>query len=78
MRGSIAQLLDEAAAVPVEGWDFAWLGERLKVNSLPWDFAAMATSEFENATAALDMGTGGGEFLAARPSLPALTVATEA
>ena len=70
--------MEEAAATPTAGWDFAWLGERMSVvTSLSWDFAAMATDAFKEAKAALDLGTGGGEFLSERPVLPALTAATE-
>lgn len=78
MREAIARLLDEAAAAPVAGWDFAWASGRIAtVNPLPWDYTALAAGALRSATAAVDMGTGGGEFLDALPDLPARMVATE-
>ncbi len=74
----MAELLDEAATAPVAGWDFTWASGRIAVLSpLPWDFAALAADALRTATAALDMGTGGGEFLDGLPELPARMVATE-
>lgn len=77
MTRSAAELLDEAAAAPVAGWDFTWVGERIAVSPLPWDFRVLATDAMRAAATALDMGTGGGEFLSALPGLAARTVATE-
>ena len=74
----MTRLLDEAAAAPVAGWDFAWASGRIAtVIPLPWDFTALAAGALRSATAALDMGTGGGEFLDGFPDLPARMVATE-
>jgi SAM-dependent methyltransferase len=80
VRGNVAELLDEAATAPVTGWDFEWAwasGRIATVSALPWDFAALAATALRTATTALDMGTGGGEFLDGLPVLPARTVATE-
>ena len=77
MQTTVATLLDEAARAPLAGWDFTWAAERIAVSPPPWDFAALADSALQAATAALDMGTGGGEFLEGFPVLPARTVATE-
>ena len=78
MRGTVAELLDEAATAPVAGWDFTWASGRIAVVSpLSWDFTALAGGALRAATAALDMGTGGGEFLDGFADLPARTVATE-
>ena len=74
---TVAALLDEAAQAPLAGWDFAWAAERIAVSPLPWDFTALAGSALQTATAALDMGTGGGEFLDGFPVLPTRMVATE-
>lgn len=78
MNRTVGELLDEAATAPVAGWDFTWASGRIAtVSSLPWDFAALAAGALGTATAALDMGTGGGEFLDGLPGLAARTVATE-
>jgi SAM-dependent methyltransferase len=78
VRETVTRLLDEAAAAPVAGWDFAWASGRITtVTPLPWDFTELAASALRSATTAVDMGTGGGEFLDTFPDLPARMVATE-
>lgn len=71
-------LLAEARSYPVEGWDFSWLGERVVSQPPSWDFAAIVERRAESAEDLLDLGTGGGEWLASLSSRPARTVATEA
>jgi SAM-dependent methyltransferase len=71
------QLLIEAAAIPTEGWDFSRLGGRLNASPRPWDFSETVSLHAANASAMLDMGTGGGEWLAALSCRPPRTVATE-
>jgi hypothetical protein len=46
--------------------------------SLPWDYSALVTAYARRSPDLLDMGTGGGEWLAALSDRPARTVATEA
>jgi SAM-dependent methyltransferase len=70
-------LLAEAAALPVEGWDLARLGSRITIAALPWDFRAVAESHARSASELLDLGTGGGEWLASLAERPTRTVATE-
>lgn len=78
MTADFDALLAEALAAPVDGWDFARFGDRLRTTHPPWDYWAMAAELSADATAMLDMGTGGGELLAAFPGRrPPLTVATE-
>ncbi len=74
---SAADLLAEAAAHPTSGWDFSWLGDRMSMSGVPWDYRAIVEAEVARATRVLDMGTGGGERLAQISSLPERTVATE-
>jgi len=74
----IDELLAEAEAHPVAGWDFSWLGGRMVVEPPPWDFAAIVVRRACAAADMLDMGTGGGEWLAALAHRPPRTVATEA
>lgn len=71
-------LLAEAEARPVEGWDFSWLGQRAVTEFPAWDFAAIVERQARTAADLLDLGTGGGEWLASLGGRPARTVATEA
>lgn len=71
------RLLKEASSHPVEGWDFGWLRERLSSTPLPWDFEAIVTEHARESPDLLDMGTGGGEWLASLAYRPPRTVATE-
>ena len=70
-------LLDEAEAHPFSGWDFSWLGDRLIIDGPGWDFEAIVARYARDAPDLLDMGTGGGEWLARLPYRPPRTVATE-
>lgn len=74
---SLSVLLEEAATHPVGGWDFSWLGDRMETQPLPWDFAEVVGRLARSANTMLDLGTGGGEWLASLPHRPALTVASE-
>jgi SAM-dependent methyltransferase len=77
MEQAVAKLLDEAAAAPLKGWDFSWSAGRITISPLPWDYAALAAGALHDATTALDMGTGGGEFLDRFSVFPPRLVATE-
>jgi SAM-dependent methyltransferase len=70
-------LVAEAAARPVDGWDFSWLGDRMQILPLPWDFDAIVRRRAQASSDLLDLGTGGGEWLAQLPDRPARAVATE-
>jgi SAM-dependent methyltransferase len=70
------RLLGEALEVPLVGWDFGVLGERIVVEPPSWSFEQLVDDEAMHATSMLDTGTGGGEWLSARRHAP-LTVATE-
>lgn len=65
------------AAVPFQGWDFSYLTGRMLEDAPPWDYRAIVTAALPAATALLDLGTGGGEFLASLAPLPPQTWATE-
>jgi SAM-dependent methyltransferase len=75
---SFERLLREAAATPVAGWDFARLGDRISTKPRPWDFKRIVEEHARRAPDLLDMGTGGGEWLASLSYRPPRTVATEA
>lgn len=71
------RLLDEADARPAVGWEFAWLGDRLKSSPLAWDFSEIVCAQAHSSPDMLDLGTGGGEWLSILPCRPRRTVATE-
>jgi SAM-dependent methyltransferase len=63
---------------PVQGWDFSELGDRMVTEEPPWSYDALVRAVLAGARSVLDLGTGGGEVLAAlADALPADTVATE-
>ncbi|MCY1140739.1 methyltransferase domain-containing protein [Actinoplanes sp. Pm04-4] len=74
-------LLDEAAAVPLEGWDFAWFAGRATEQRPSWGYAGLVADRLTRSEAALDLQTGGGEVYAyaiARSAANGQHVATEA
>jgi SAM-dependent methyltransferase len=70
-------LVSEAAAAPVDGWDFSWLDGRATEERPPWGYQRAMGERLARVSAALDLQTGGGEVLAGAPVLPPLMVATE-
>jgi SAM-dependent methyltransferase len=70
-------LVAEAAAVSVEGWDFSWFEGRATEERPPWGYARLVGERMARAHAALDIETGGGEVLATVARPPTLLVATE-
>ncbi len=75
---SFDDLLAEAQAAMFTGWDFSWLDARSSLAAdLPWSYPAEVRTRAGAAAAMLDMGTGGGEFLARIRPRPERTVATE-
>jgi SAM-dependent methyltransferase len=72
-------LVDEAAEVSVEGWDFSWLDGRATEERPSWGYQRLLSQKLATATAALDIQTGGGEVLAGAgaESFPSTLVATE-
>ena len=72
------ELLHEAEQHPTQGWDFTWLANRITTDDLPWDFSNIVSGLARTSPDLLDLGTGGGEWLAQLALRPARTVATEA
>jgi SAM-dependent methyltransferase len=71
------QLAAEALAAPFSGWDFSWLAARSTSQPAPWSYRREVARRAANASAMLDMGTGGGEQLSKLDHRPERTVATE-
>lgn len=69
--------MTEAESVSVEGWDFSWLEGRATEQRPPWCCARTMSERIAQASAALDIQTGGGEVLASASTFPPLTVPTE-
>jgi len=78
MHRSFEDLVEEAAAVSVDGWDFSWLDRRSWTEPLPWDYSARVAALARRARTMLDMGTGGGEALSGLPDRAPHTIAAEA
>lgn len=70
-------LVMDALHAHFSGWDWSYIADRWQETPLPWDYAAEARQALATATRALDMGTGGGEVLAALAPFPRSMVATE-
>jgi SAM-dependent methyltransferase len=77
MRRSFDELVSEAAAAPVDGWDFSWLDGRATEERPSWGYQRLMGQRLATAAAALDIDTGGGEVLAGAPVFPLTMVATE-
>jgi SAM-dependent methyltransferase len=77
VQRTFEDLVAEAAAAPMEGWDFSWLVGRATEERPPWGYQRMLGERLPRVSAALDVQTGGGEVLAGVPALPPLMVATE-
>jgi SAM-dependent methyltransferase len=71
------ELLAEAEAVPVDGWDFSWLDGRATEERPSWGYSRMVAARMAGISTALDVETGGGEVLAGLARWPAHLVATE-
>ncbi|MFB7617911.1 class I SAM-dependent methyltransferase [Kitasatospora sp. NPDC056181] len=79
MSRTFEDLIAEAEAVSVDGWDFSWLDGRATEERPSWGYQRLLGERLASASAALDIQTGGGEVLAgARPGgFPPAMVATE-
>jgi SAM-dependent methyltransferase len=70
-------LVAEADAVSVDGWDFSWLDGRATEARPSWGYQRLLGDRLARAEAGLDLETGGGEVLDGCPALPPLMAATE-
>lgn len=76
MSTTFEQLLRDADATPLVGWDLSCDG-RITPTATPWNFEAAVERHARRSPDMLDMGTGGGEWLSRLAHRPARTVATE-
>ena len=74
---SFDDLVAEAAAVDVSGWDFSWLDGRATEQRPPWGYAQLVAARLAQVASALDIDTGGGEVIAEMSTLPARMYVTE-
>lgn len=59
------------------GWDFSHIDDRMKEETLPWDYREIIKPYISEEKIILDMGTGGGEFLLSLNPPSGKTYATE-
>ncbi len=69
MGRTFEDLVSEAESVSVDGWDFTWLAGRATEQRPSWGYQRSMSARLAEATAALDIQTGGGEVLAGAPKL---------
>jgi len=63
---------------PFSGWDFSYLDGRCIEEPMPWSYEALARQALAQASAAVDLGTGGGErLLQFKDVFPPIVAATE-
>lgn len=75
---SFEELIAEAGAADVAGWDFSWLDGRATEERPPWGYQKLMGEKIGRAALTLDIQTGGGEVLAGVPQRAAKAmVATE-
>jgi SAM-dependent methyltransferase len=77
MGRTFDELVSEAAAAPIDGWDFSWLDGRATEERPSWGYQRMMSQRLATASAGLDIDTGGGEVLAGAEAFPPTMVATE-
>jgi len=71
------ELLIDAERTLFEGWDFSLFGNRFTEQPTSWDYRSQIKPHMDKAAHVLDMGTGGGEFLASMLPSTAEVSATE-
>lgn len=77
MGRTFDDLVAEADAAPVDGWDFSWLDGRATEERPSWGYQRQMSQRLANVSAACDLDTGGGEVLAGAEAFPPTMAATE-
>ena len=70
-------LIAEAEAADVTGWDFSWLDGRATEQRPSWGYQRLLAARLAEVESALELQTGGGEFLGGIETYPPTMVATE-
>lgn len=74
---TFGELVAEAEAASVEGWDFSWLHGRATEARPSWGYQRLMSRRLATVSSALDIQTGGGEVLAGAATFPRTMAATE-
>ena len=77
MSSDFQHQVADGLALPFSGWDFSPIETRWRRGSPPWDYAGLLREKIRVVSSMVDLGTGGGEFLASLAPLPRVTYATE-
>ncbi|OHV00693.1 class I SAM-dependent methyltransferase [Mycobacterium talmoniae] len=77
MARTFDELVAEAEAVSVAGWDFSWLDGRATEQRPSWGYQRLLRGRLAQVASALDVDTGGGEVLAGAGPFPPTMAATE-
>jgi SAM-dependent methyltransferase len=71
------ELIAEAEAAPINGWDFSWLDGRATEKRPSWHFRERVAERAATARAMVDIECGDGRLLASLPTRPPLVVGVE-
>jgi SAM-dependent methyltransferase len=77
MPRTFDDLVTEADAAPVGGWDFSWLDGRAIEERPSWGYQRLMSPRLAAVSAALDIQTGGGEVLSGAAKFPPTMAAVE-
>ena len=77
MSRAFEDLVSEADAVCVDGWDFSWLDGRATEERPSWGYQRSLRRRLASVSAALDIHTGGGEVLSGAGPFPPTMAAIE-
>ncbi|OBF79719.1 methyltransferase type 11 [Mycobacterium sp. 852002-51163_SCH5372311] len=77
MARTFEDLVAEADAVSVDGWDFSWLDGRATEQRPSWGYQRLLKQRLATVSSALDIHTGGGEVLAGAGPFPPTMAAIE-
>ncbi|MBV8789325.1 MAG: class I SAM-dependent methyltransferase [Mycobacterium sp.] len=77
MRRTFDDLVAEAEAARIDGWDFSWLDGRATEQRRSWGYQRSLSNRLATVSAALDIHTGGGEVLAGAGPFPPTMAAIE-
>jgi SAM-dependent methyltransferase len=77
MPATFEDLVTDATAAPVDGWDFSWLDGRATEERPSWGYQRLMSQRLSEVSAALDIDTGGGEVLAGAKKFPPTMAAVE-